>query len=123
MHKQTSETRVLGLPLPQLTDAGPADPHVSEPIVVTGSQTPSALGLGDGRKVRRGCRTSNTRPHQVFTRLLCPPTGSSSTTSVGARSWLVSDVTDDLAALLHHPAGLYTDMRRESFFNLRAMMR
>jgi hypothetical protein len=44
-----------------------------------------------------------------------------STTSTGARS-LFSDVTDTLAALLHHPAAHYIGMRREPLFNLRAMM-
>jgi hypothetical protein len=109
----------LGNPSPRAVaiaaDAGSAD---TEPIVATNSQTPSALGPGDVRlaeAVEHGAASSAHPPLMPTDRIF-------STTSTCARSSLLSDVTDALAALLHHPADLYIDMRRESLFNLRAMM-
>jgi len=122
-HRLSDAQAILGNPRPRAAastaDPGSAKPCMSESIVVTASQTPSALGRGDVRfaeNVEHGATSRSAGPSPI------PTTRIFSTTSTAARSSLVSDVTGTLAALSHHPAGLYIDMRRESLFNLRAMM-
>jgi len=88
---------------------------------VTPSQTPSTLGPGYVRfvqNVEHGV-TSSAHPSPIPTTRVF---STDSTTSTGVVSSFLSDVTDTLAALLHHPAGRYIDMRREPLFNLRAAM-
>ena len=89
---------------------------------MTRSQTPSTLGPGHVRfvqDVEHGA-TSSAHPSPIPTTRVF--SADSTTASAGVASSLLSDVTDTLAALLHHPTGRYIDMRREPLFNFRATM-
>lgn len=99
-------------------DVGPTNPCIFEPTAITSTQAPSALETGGVRfsnNVERSA-TSNAHPTSI------PSTRVFSTTATGARSSLLSAITEGLVAHLHHPACLDMGMRRVSLFNLRAVM-
>jgi hypothetical protein len=92
-----------------MADIGQVNPCISEPTVITSSQTPSALELGDVR-FSENVEHSNAHPSPIpfTTRIIF--------TTTGARS---SAITEPLAAHLHHPVGLDMGMQHVSLFNLR----
>ena len=101
-----------------MADVGPMNRRIFEPTVTTSTLGPSALESGGVRlptNVERSA-TSNAHPISV------PSTRIFSTTATGARSPLLSAITEGLVAHLHHPAGLNTGMRRMSLFNLSAIV-
>lgn len=93
-------------------------PRIFEPTVTTTTLAPSALesrGVRFSKNVERSA-TSNAHPVSV------PSTRIFSTSATGARSSLLSAITEGLVAHLHHPAGLDMGMRRVSLFNLSAIV-
>jgi hypothetical protein len=97
-------------------DVGPMNPRIFEPTVITSTQAPSALESGGVRFNVERSATSNAHPTSV------PSTRIFSTAATGARSSLLSAITEGLVAHLHHPACLDMGMRRVSLFNLRAVV-
>lgn len=100
------------------TGAIMANPRIFEPTAITSTQAPSALesrGVRFSKNVERSA-TSNAHPTSI------PSTRIFSTTTAGARSSLLSAITEGLVAHLHHPACLDMGMRRVSLFNLRAVV-
>lgn len=100
-------------------DVGPMNPRIFEPTAITNTQAPSTLESGVMRfskNVERSATTSNAHPTSI------PSTRIFSTTTTGARSTLLSAITEGLVAHLHHPACVDMGMRRVSLFNLRAVV-
>lgn len=98
-------------------DVGPVNRSTFEPTVTT-STGPSALESGGERFPTNVERSATSDAHPIS----MPSTRIFSTTATGARSPLLSAITEGLVAHLHHPAGLDTGMRRMSLSNLSAIL-
>jgi hypothetical protein len=94
------------------------NPCIFEPTAIASTQTPSALELGGVKFSTNIERSATSDTHPTF----IPSTRIFSTTTTGARSSLLSAITEGLVAHLHHPACLDMGMRRVSLFNLRAIV-